>query len=242
MRARRTEAEQNALDALVEHIRLTGASISLDPECTDRPDAVAVLDGQRIAWECRFIGPEGLLQFHGRPWPENGYAAIVLPWEPHMWAACAVRAKNGNVADYLSRGRTSEAWLVLHTSHLLPLGIHKAPEVLVDFRDGAASARPQFSKLWIVDAPGQEQRVWEAWDARSGVKVPTGFRLEGDEYPVRKMWLGKSRVHVDDAGHATISGNLRDTAEKILLQPLDKAFKIEYLATWPEVIAKAVKI
>jgi hypothetical protein len=85
MRAERTPSEKHAIETLAHVLRAEGREVIEDPDWTDRPDALFVIDGRRVAIECRTFTSERLLKLHGLDMPDGRPHQIYIPFEPHMW-------------------------------------------------------------------------------------------------------------------------------------------------------------
>jgi hypothetical protein len=243
VRATRTPAEDRALDIMLSFAREKVPAAKLDDLIVDRPDSVLMLNEQRIALECRHIGPERLFEFHGQRMPQGGLTRVLLPWEPHIWAVKAIQDKQTKALVYRDRANASEVWLILHASPYLRIDLQNDQTTRELFELGARSARPCYERVFLIDTPIEgTSRPWEIWNCveHANLPVPANFQLDGDEYPTREMWIGQVVPHMV-GGKPSISTNLKDPVKSMHLQPLDTRFRVRYLLNWPEMNAKVVQ-
>jgi hypothetical protein len=238
MRLTRKPSEQSAIDALVKYLDDQNIPTEIDPDIQDAPECVLINAKGRIACECRYLGPEGLLQFHGRRLVRNKMYEVALPWEPHIWVSRAIEAKLGKIDQYIQNSKADSASLLLHSSPFLPLLNHRSGLALQYMQQGARNVEHNFSNIWLVDSIQNNCTVVDLWDSQIDTYDPTNIEINDDIYPIGRMWIGKLEAMDDGNGRTVARANLKNVAERIQLQPLDGRYRVRYEGDWNNISAR----
>lgn len=239
MRTTRTPAEQTAIDAFVEFLDSRGTPTKVDNDIQDSPDCVLINCNGRIACECRYLGPEGLLQFHGRRMVQHKAYEIVLPWEPHIWISRAIEDKRDKIDRYIKNSGADSAVLLLHSSPLLPLLTHWSEQTLSLMQHGTRNVKHNFSNIWLVDSIQNNHAVVNLWDAQKDSFNPVDtIIIKEDYYPIYRTRLVKTVAQDDGNGGTLARINLKDVMEKVHLQPLDGRYRVTYEGDWQKIYAR----
>jgi len=223
MRTIRKPSEELAIDLLKKSLESRYDSVKEDRTYTDRPDAVFIVDGKRIAVECRIVTPERIMEFHGITLQADALYQAFMPSEPHIWVRNAVSAKSPYAEVYKKRSDASEAWLVLH------IGSTYGPKVgdlapnwqLIGFAYGVYTATNTFERVYIVDE--YEKGVICLFRSERGYCVGKIEEIDypGERLPVDIRFFGKVRIKLLPSGKKGVSVNLNQPYERLCLQPLD---------------------
>lgn len=233
MRTIRKATEELAIDLLKKSLERRYDSVKEDRAYTDRPDAVFIVNGKRIAVECRIVTPERIMEFHGITFQADVLYQAFMPTEPHIWARNAVSAKSPYAEVYKKRSDASEAWLVLHigSARYGPKVGNLAPNwQLIGFTYGVYTATNTFERVYIVDE--YEKGVICLFRSERGYCVREIEELDypGKKLPVEIIFFGGVRVKLLPSGKKGVSVNLNQPHERLCLQPLDSSYLVDYSA------------
>lgn len=239
MRAFWKQSEEMAVDAFALALKSKGIQPLYDPQVTDSPDSVFLVDKQRIAVECRYITPSNVLSLLGkRILPIDQYFEIILPLEPHLWVKDAITKKNKNVPKYLVNGQATEAWLLLHSSslHRLPIATNDCnSEVIKLLQFGAYMQSHDFTRIWFADIGNPDNppafEIYGPGYSKPNIDPDDYISKHLPSYPLQRLVIGHVTLHGKENEPKRIKANLNnDIAEQIFLQPLDKRYRLDYTA------------
>ncbi|TXL68924.1 hypothetical protein [Zeimonas arvi] len=231
MRPTRTASEQKAIDVLRESLAQKYAFIVEEDGITDRPDALFVVDGKRVAVECRIFTPERLMKLHGFRFAPEGLYQIFMPLEPHVWVRGAVNEKSLKVNAYKKRCDAEEAWLVLHVgSAAFSHRVNKLEPTweLIGSVCGVCRAANTFDRVYVIDEFDRKAICLYRRDRGYCVSDPGGLDYPGERLPISITFFGRVRVAQLASGGKGVSVNLNNPIERVFLQPLDKEYVADY--------------
>lgn len=189
-----------------------------------------VIDGRRVAIECRTFTSERLLRLHGLDQPNGKLFQAYVPLEPHIWLAEAIAAKEPKVAEYKKRADAESVWLVVHSargnfSHLTSLFDNGFSDL---FHIGAWQTPHSFERIYITgeyDLPPVCIYDRAEFVAKNEHFLKKRVLL----IPVKLHLFGVSMATEGPNGEGQITLNLGQSEQKqFLLQPLDKRFRVDY--------------
>ena len=221
MRVQRAPDESAAIERMRGALASSGYVVSDDTAITDRPDWVFELDGRRVAAECICVNLPQLMKWAGhKDRREDGrHYEVRFANEPHLWVKTAIQAKDPKVEDYKHRANCSEIWLVMHSEFtVLPL-FECSHEMLELMRAAAAATESRFDAVWFVHAEVGANRLWQQGDPHCAfpeLDVSRG-------YPTLRVRQGMITLK---AGGPKFSLGAHNAAESLLIQPLDRRFKL----------------
>lgn len=230
MREERTPTEQHAIDSLVKALESEGFNVSQIPDITDRPDAALIVGGRTVAVECRTYTSEKVLQLHGIKIERDKPYQLYFPLEPHIWVKSAIEAKAKKVEDYIKRCNADACWLVLHSERggFAQLGDMYSGELSKLFLYGAWSIKHSFERIYLTGEDGlppvclyniEDDEIFR--DKYSSIQI--------QRLPVQRFLFANVVATEGENGEGKITFNFNQKIiQNILLQPLDKRFKVDY--------------
>lgn len=228
MRTERTAGELHAIDSVKKFCIANGFTVDEDVSITDRPDALLILSGRRIACECRIISPEKIMRLHGVKLREGEPYRIFLPLETHMWIRKAIEAKNPSVDAYKARANASEAWLILHAHG----GFFHSLADSVGGRDFevAKMAAHQISHLFdyilVVSSDGEVACIYSAPESAYNREKYKNQHV--NKIPVQIISMGIVTATAGPDGNGVITFDMNRAHHLVKCQPLDKNFIVDY--------------
>lgn len=229
MRPQRTPDEDQAISAVVAHLRASELHVNIDESITDRPDAVLVVNGERVALECRTFTPEKLIKEYKKDLvPDRNYQ-IFLPIEPHSWLGRAISEKNQKIDAYKLNGRASEAWLVVHSVRgpFSCLSEHFKPGLSALFFMSVFQTPHAFSRIYL--SLGDEEPAICLYRADAQEERAMYEHKVVLSTPVLRYTVSRRKPKLMPDGTFSIVGNVfSEDEELVLLQPLDKSLRVDY--------------
>lgn len=237
MRPDRKYVEQRALSLFSSALIERGIPPIHAQEITDAPDALFLVQGQRVAVECRYLSHPKLLRLLGPvDWPADKVYEVFLPREPHLWVRDAILEKNPKIPAYKARTGAKQAWLLLHSA--IPHKILRPDRwVGSDFFQllchGAHITQHEFDQIWVAELSGDTPIATPIFGP--GVTTPC---LTFDEYlrgqaayPIDHFRFVKPMIREGADGAKRIEVNLNDlVSEPVCLEPLDSRHSVDYAA------------
>ena len=234
MRKEWTKAERISLSMLDRLLTIQGTRPMYCPDIVDSPDALFLIDGEKVAIECRYVTSENLMQFKGRFPKTDSVYEVVLPREPHLWVKDAIEEKNRNIEKYKANTGSTEAWLLLHSSpyHSILTNGNNDTITRTLLTVGAYLVDHHFTRIWFAELSNGSPELIEIFGP--GIAKPS---LDWDEYvatfspgyPHDTYWFSPTTVQENDEVGKHTSVNLNNLGGKpIGLQPLDPKYKLDY--------------
>lgn len=120
MRTQRTAEETVAVRAVRKFLsqRDYGDCVELEG-WVDNPDVIFKTGKGRIACEIATVIPDTVIRWYFKKLPElpvGSSREIVIPREPHQWAAKIISAKHKKITQYKARSKSRRIWLLIHSS------------------------------------------------------------------------------------------------------------------------------
>lgn len=230
MREHRTKSEQKAIDALKKMLVERGKNVSEDEKIKDKPDAVLIVEGIRVAVECRILSPEMLMYYHGVKREPDKLYQLFLPREPHVWIGRSIEAKNGKIKEYKERGESEEAWLVVHVGFAtgVRVGRLEASWEVVGYAYGTYKTDNNFDRIYVVHEQNDEVLCIYRRDTGYCIKEIDQVTFPKGNIPIEISFFGHVKVKELDNGRPGITLNLNNPAERLCLQPLDLNYGVDY--------------
>jgi len=222
MREARRQDEQIAINMVERRLTDQGNEVIEDTSITDNPDWVFSLNGRRIAAECRCINLEAIMEWGNSriSLVHNKCYEIIIPNEPHFWLFRAVKDKESKVKKYKSNSGSEEVWLIAHSELPGGLPFFECDEATLQLLKQAASAiESSFDCIWFVHSECGAHKLWCTGEPKSS--FPSLELSKG--YPTITNKKGIGTLTKDGF---TFDVGPENTIESIILQPLDKRYKI----------------
>lgn len=227
MRSQRTPHEDCAIAAVKALLDEQGHDVIEIPDITDKPDAALVVDGKTVALECRAYTPERLLRLHGLMKLPPAVHQVYVPLEPHLWIQRAVQDKAPKVEEYLERSGASVAWLVVHSAGLFNFASLYNEGFDWVFKLGACSIDHGFQRIYLT---GDHQLaavcLFSEHDDLEQRRALRGKRVTGVPVDLRRFGWDTATAAPNGEGQIVI--DFKQAAPPLMLQPLDRALRVDY--------------
>lgn len=234
MRPHRTPLEQSAIERLQTHLRSRNRDVHLDPSITDAPDAVLVIDAERVAVECRVLTPEKVLRLHGLTLEEGQLHSVFIPLEPHAWIQRALQDKNPKAQTYRQRACAPTAALLLHSSSMFDGGLFDANRnfYVAALVHGLLQTPCNFDVVLFSDEHSDEVLQISVGNSPFGFDPVAQQRIAILKIPMVQIHFGRftATEGPDGKGQLTVGPLVVGGPREIRLQPLDKSFRVNYSA------------
>lgn len=232
MRHRRKLSEQRSIDALKAHLSRQGKKVSEDHEIIDKPDALLVVDGVRVAVECRIISPQKLMEFHNIKDKVNDLYMFFLPREPHLWIKHAIAEKASKKKAYKNRTCADEVWLIAHVGGMGPrVGKLEPSWEIIGYTYGVYISSNPFERVFIIDEV--RNNVICLYSHEKGYCVKEIDRLEfppENKIPIEIQFFSRMIVERLDNGNLGLKPerSLNNPDERLCLPPIATNYKADY--------------
>ena len=245
MRPHRTPFEEAAVSKLLAALRNRNRNALIDPSISDVPDAVLIIDNERVAVECRTLTPEKVLRLHGLTLEEGQLHSVYIPLEPHAWIQRAVQDKNPRVQTYRERADSPTAALLLHSSQMFDRGLFETHRdfYVAALVHGLLQTTCKFDVVLFSDDQSEEILQISSADSPLGLDPVAQEKIKILRIPMVHIHFGRftPTEGPDGKGQLTVGPLLVGGPREVRLQPLDRAFRVDYDAYFEAVRTASTK-
>lgn len=230
MRSSRTKSEEASIKLLSEMLLSKGKIVSIDDEIVDKPDAVLVVDGKRVAVECTIFTPQNvMLNYFGFEWIEGRFRRFYLPKEPHMWIRKSINRKSYSIDEYKIRSSSEEVWLIAHAGFMsLKVGELEPSWEVCGFAAGVRDSDCHFDRVYVINE--LEKNIVCIYSKERGycIKDIDSLIFPEDTIPIEIISFGRVKAVDLGGGKPGIRINVNDMHDQVFFQPLDGRYSIDY--------------